>query len=87
MTERSAPGSQLLLEHNGTVMMGEAGRPAREAVEAVGAAWLSARDDLRPWLAGFGWRAHVLAGSDPSIAYGRKVPQIPATWLAHAVRD
>ncbi|MCQ4084976.1 SAM-dependent methyltransferase [Streptomyces sp. RB6PN25] len=86
VTELSAPGSELLLEHNNTVMMGEAGRSAREAVEANGAAWLSARDDLEPWLAGFGWRAEVYAGSDPSIGHGRKVPELPSTWLAHAVR-
>jgi methyltransferase (TIGR00027 family) len=85
LTELSAPGSELLLEHNSKVMEGEAARPVREAVEATGAVWLSARDDLQPWLAGYGWRAEVHAGSDPAISHGREVPKIPATWLAHAV--
>jgi methyltransferase (TIGR00027 family) len=86
LTELSAPGSELLLEHNNSeVMDGEAARPVREAVEAIGAVWLSARDDLQPWLAGYGWHAEVHAGSDPAIGHGREVPEIPATWLAHAV--
>jgi methyltransferase (TIGR00027 family) len=85
LTELSAPRSELLLEHNSKIMEGEAARPVREAVEASGAVWLSARDDLQPWLAGYGWRAEVHAGSDPAVGHGREVPEIPATWLAHAV--
>lgn len=83
----SAQGSEMLLEHNAKEMESEAARPVREAVEATGAAWLSARDDLRPWLAGFGWDATVVAGSDPAIGCGRDVPEIPATWLVHAKHD
>lgn len=86
VTELSVAGSELLLEHNSKIMESEAGRSVREAVEASGVAWKSARDDLQPWLDEYGWRAEVHAGSDSAISHGRKVPRMPATWLAHSTR-
>jgi methyltransferase (TIGR00027 family) len=82
LSELSAPGSRILLEHLKAMMLGEEGKPARDRVESQGARWLSARDDLEPWLAGHGWRAHVFAGDDPRVGYGRVVARLPACWLA-----
>lgn len=80
----SAPGSRLLLEHLDAAMLGDEGKPARDRVESQGASWLSARDDLQPWLAGYGWQANVYAGADPRIGHGRTVAPLPACWLASA---
>jgi methyltransferase (TIGR00027 family) len=84
VTTYSAPGSRVLLEHLKAMMLTEAGKPARDRVESQGASWLSARDDLEPWLASYGWRASVFAGDDPRISYGRTVAPLPACWLASA---
>jgi methyltransferase (TIGR00027 family) len=84
LTRASAPGSQLLLEHLDTRMMTERGQTIQDAVKAQNAVFVSARDDIADWLAGYGWRATVHAGSDPAIGYGRVVPEIPAGWLACA---
>lgn len=77
----SAPGSRLMLEHLKASMLEEEGRPVRERVEAQGASWLSARDDLGSWLAGYGWQAQVFAGADPRIGHGRTVAPLPACWV------
>ncbi|MCS0604643.1 SAM-dependent methyltransferase [Streptomyces sp. LP11] len=84
LTELSAPGSRLMLEHLKAAMLEEAGRPVRERVEEQGARWLSARDDIEEWLGGHGWRARVHAGDDPRIGHGRTVAPLPACWLATA---
>jgi 3-hydroxy-9,10-secoandrosta-1,3,5(10)-triene-9,17-dione monooxygenase len=84
VTRQSAPGSRVLLEHLTAAMLGPAGKPARDRVESQGAAWLAARDDLVPWLAGHGWQAAVFAGDDPRISHGRPVAPLPACWLASA---
>lgn len=84
LTELSAPGSRLMLEHLKAAMLEEEGRPVRERVEEQGASWLSARDDLKEWLGGHGWRARVYAGDDPRIGHGRSVAPLPACWLATA---
>lgn len=84
LTELSAPGSRLMLEHLKAAMLGEEGRPARERVEEQGARWLSARDDLEGWLGRHGWQAKVYAGDDPRIGHGRTVAPLPACWLATA---
>ncbi|MFE2415573.1 SAM-dependent methyltransferase [Streptomyces hokutonensis] len=84
LTELSAPGSRLMLEHLKAAMLEEEGRPVRERVEEQGAKWLSARDDLEEWLGGHGWRARVYAGDDPRIGHGRTVAPLPACWLAAA---
>ena len=85
LTELSAPGSRLMLEHLQAAMLQEEGRPVRERVEEQGAQWLSARDDLAEWLGGHGWRAQVHAGDDPRIGHGRTVAPLPACWLTTAV--
>ncbi|MEV6054606.1 SAM-dependent methyltransferase [Streptomyces sp. NPDC052107] len=82
VTELSAPGSRLMLEHLQAAMLQEAGRPVRERVEEQGASWLSARDDLMSWMGGHGWEAEVYAGDDPRIGHGRTVAPLPACWLA-----
>ncbi len=82
VTAQSAPGSRILLEHLQAVMLAEEGKAARDRVESQGASWLSARDDLGPWLASHGWQASVFAGDDPQISYGRTVAPMPACWLA-----
>lgn len=82
LTELSAPGSQLMLEHLKAAMLEEEGRPVRERVEEQGASWLSARDDLKSWMGGHGWQAEVYAGDDPRIGHGRTVAPLPACWLA-----
>ncbi|NUP36913.1 MAG: SAM-dependent methyltransferase [Streptomyces sp.] len=84
LTELSAPGSRLMLEHLQAAMLQEEGRPVRERVEEQGAQWLSARDDLAEWLGGHGWRARVHAGDDPRIGHGRTVAPLPACWLTTA---
>ncbi|XUL86497.1 SAM-dependent methyltransferase [Streptomyces galilaeus] len=84
LTELSAQGSRLMLEHLKAAMLEEEGRPVRERVEEQGAKWLSARDDLEEWLGGHGWRARVYAGDDPRIGHGRTVAPLPACWLAAA---
>jgi methyltransferase (TIGR00027 family) len=85
LTRASAPYSQLLIEHLNTKMMTERGRTIQDAVKAQNTAFVSARDDIADWLAGYGWQATVHAGSDPAIGYGRLVPEIPAGWLACAI--
>ncbi|MFF4801503.1 SAM-dependent methyltransferase [Streptomyces sp. NPDC001351] len=85
LSELSAPGSRLMLEHLQAAMLREEGRPVRERVEEQGAQWLSARDDLAEWLADHGWRAQVHAGDDPRIGHGRTVAPLPACWLTTAV--
>ncbi len=82
VSELSAPGSRLMLEHLKAAMLEEEGRPVRERVEEQGASWLSARDDLASWLGGHGWSAQVYAGDDPRIGHGRAVAPLPACWLA-----
>ncbi|MEU0588592.1 SAM-dependent methyltransferase [Streptomyces sp. NPDC006132] len=84
LTDLSAPGSRLMLEHLKAAMLQEEGRPVRERVEEQGAQWLSARDDLEQWLGGHGWQATVYAGDDPRIGHGRTVAPLPACWLATA---
>jgi methyltransferase (TIGR00027 family) len=84
LTGASAPHSQLLAEHLDTRMMSGRGRAIQDAVEAQNTVFVSARDDVADWLAGYGWQATVHAGSDPAIGYGRLVPEIPAGWLAFA---
>ncbi|MER6710987.1 SAM-dependent methyltransferase [Streptomyces sp. NPDC000877] len=84
LTELSAPGSRLMLEHLKAAMLQEEGRPVRERVEEQGAQWLSARDDLEQLLGGHGWQATVYAGDDPRIGHGRTVAPLPACWLATA---
>ncbi|MEA2193859.1 MAG: hypothetical protein QOG42_293, partial [Solirubrobacteraceae bacterium] len=63
LTALSAPGSRLMLEQLQAMMLGDEGKPARDRVESQGARWLSARDDLRPWLADHGWDASVYSGA------------------------
>ncbi|MGV9881161.1 SAM-dependent methyltransferase [Streptomyces sp. NPDC003006] len=82
LTKLSAPGSRLMLEHLKAAMLGEEGRPVRERVEEQGASWLSARDDLKSWMGGYGWQTEVYAGDDPRIGHGRTVAPLPACWLA-----
>ncbi|MFJ8532100.1 SAM-dependent methyltransferase [Streptomyces sp. NPDC093591] len=82
LTELSAPGSRLMLEHLKAAMLEEEGRPVRERVEEQGASWLSARDDLKSWMGGHGWQAEVYAGDDHRIGHGRTVAPLPACWLA-----
>ncbi|MER6569698.1 SAM-dependent methyltransferase [Streptomyces sp. NPDC001093] len=84
VTELSAPGSRLMLEHLQAAMLEEAGRPVRERVEEQGASWLSARDDLVSWMGGHGWEAEVYAGDDTRIGHGRTVAPLPACWLTTA---
>ncbi|MFF1548861.1 SAM-dependent methyltransferase [Streptomyces sp. NPDC058291] len=84
LTELSAPGSRLMLEHLKAAMLEEEGRFVRERVEEQGAEWVSARDDLEEWLGGHGWQARVYAGDDPHIGHGRPVAPLPACWLAAA---
>jgi methyltransferase (TIGR00027 family) len=87
VSKASAPGSELLLEHASTRMRSEHGGPIEDAVKAQDGALVGARDDLADWLADYGWRAVVHAGSDPAIGHGRDVPEMPAGWLAQAFRD
>jgi len=88
VTELSAPGSRLFLEQLQELMMSEEGRAARALVESQGARWLSAKDDLVPWLDGMGWSATQYSGDDLSIGHGRSVSKIPACWVASAtLRD
>jgi len=68
-------------------MLGVAAGTVQDAVKAQNSAFVSARDDVGEWLAGYGWRAVVHAGSDPEIGFGRGVPAMPAGWLACAVRS
>lgn len=82
----SAAGSTLLLEHLAAAMLGEAGAELHAVNRSVGVEWLSARDDLGPWLAGHGWAATVLAHDDPAIGFGRAVTPVPALWLVSATR-
>ncbi|MFH8570524.1 SAM-dependent methyltransferase [Streptomyces sp. NPDC017993] len=82
LTELSAPGSQLMLEHLKAAMLEEEGRPVRARVEEQGASWLSARDDLKSWMGGHSWQAEVYAGDDSRIGHGRTVAPLPACWLA-----
>jgi methyltransferase (TIGR00027 family) len=84
LTGASAPSSQLLVEHLNTKMMIRRGGTIQDAVKAQNVVLVSARDDIAEWLAGYGWRAVVHAGSDPAIGYGRLVPEMPAGWLACA---
>jgi len=86
ITGASAPGSWLLLEHLDTRMTRVAAGAVQDAVKAQNSAFVSARDDVGEWLAGYGWRAMVHAGSDPEIGFGRNVPAMPAGWLACAVQ-
>lgn len=86
ITELSAPGSALMLEHLATLMMGDEGKEARARVESQGARWLSARDEIGDWLAHYGWTANVHASVDPLIAHGRSVDRIPAGWFASSTR-
>jgi methyltransferase (TIGR00027 family) len=86
LTTVSAPHSELLAEHLSTRTLTTRSGTIRDSVESQNSAFVSARDDLADWLAGHGWRAEVHAGSDPAIGYGRRVPEMPAGWLAHAVR-
>jgi methyltransferase (TIGR00027 family) len=82
VTARSAPGSMIFLDHMQTsTLYGDDGRQIRAAVQNSGSRWLSARDDVGPWLARFGWNANVYAGDDPRIGHGRKVGSTPACWL------
>ncbi|TDC52885.1 SAM-dependent methyltransferase [Micromonospora sp. KC207] len=85
MTALSASGSALLLEHLAIGMLGEAGRKLRALNLTYGIEWISARDDLAPWLAGHGWAVEVFAHDDPRIGHGRKVAENPAMWLASGV--
>lgn len=87
ITGASAPGSWLLLEHLDTRMTRVAAGTVQDAVKAQNSAFVSARDDVGEWLAGYGWRAMVHAGSDPEIGFGRSVPAMPAGWLACAVQS
>jgi len=86
VTRASAPGSWLLVEHLDTRMLGEGGRTVQDAVKSQNSVMISARDDVADWLAGYGWRASLHAGSDPEIGYGRVLPEMPAGWLACAVQ-
>jgi methyltransferase (TIGR00027 family) len=87
LTRVSAPRSELLAEHMDTRMLATRGGTIQGAVESQNSPFVSARDDLADWLAGYGWRARVHRGSDPAIGYGRLVPEMPAGWLVHAVLD
>jgi O-methyltransferase involved in polyketide biosynthesis len=87
LTKVSAPHSELLAEHMNTRMPAARSGTIQDTVESQNSAFVSARDDLADWLAGYGWRATVHAGSDPAIGYGRLVPETPGCWLAHAVLD
>jgi methyltransferase (TIGR00027 family) len=87
ITEASVPGSWLLLEHLDTRMTRVAAGTVQDAVKAQNSAFVSARDDVGEWLAGYGWRATVHAGSDPEIGFGRSVPEMPAGWLACAIQS
>lgn len=82
----SAPGSTLLLEHLAAAMLGEAGAELHAVNRSVGVEWLSARDDLGPWLSGLGWDATVFAHDDPAIGFGRTVTPVPTLWLVSATR-
>jgi methyltransferase (TIGR00027 family) len=83
LTNVSAPGSELLAEHLSTKAPAARGGEMYDAIESQNTAFVSARDDLADWFAGYGWRAEVHAGSDPAIGYGRRVPEGPLCWLAH----
>ncbi|MER5353159.1 SAM-dependent methyltransferase [Kitasatospora sp. NPDC002551] len=85
LTALSAPGSALLLEHLAVRMLGEAGRELRALNRTYGIEWLSAHDELAPWLAGHGWDAEVFAHDDRRIGHGRTVAENPAMWLATGV--
>ncbi|ONI78077.1 hypothetical protein ALI144C_32385 [Actinosynnema sp. ALI-1.44] len=87
VSEVSAPGSELLLEHLSDRSLTSTDTPLRDVVESQGARWLSAQDDLTGWLGRHGWRAEVHANNDPAVSCGR-VPEGGETWLwlAHAVR-
>ncbi|KVE37410.1 class I SAM-dependent methyltransferase [Burkholderia sp. BDU5] len=87
ISDQSAPGSALLLEHLNTLMMSDEGKETRKRVESQGARWLSARDDIQDWLAHSGWTAAVHASVDPEIAHGRSVAHIPAGWFASSTRS
>jgi methyltransferase (TIGR00027 family) len=87
ITRLSIPGSQLLLEHLNTRMLIERTDVLHRAAESQNNDFQSARDDLAPWLARFGWRTEVHAGSDPLVDLGRGVPDMPAAWLAHGFLD
>ncbi|MEX3557229.1 MAG: SAM-dependent methyltransferase [Burkholderia sp.] len=87
VSELSAKGSALMLEHLATLMMGTEGKDARARVESQGARWLSSRDDIGEWLGRYGWTASVHASDDPAISYGRSVARIPAGWFASSTRE
>jgi methyltransferase (TIGR00027 family) len=88
VTGSSAPGSRIFLDHmQASTLYGDEGRQLRAAVEGSGSRWLSARDDIAPWLAGFGWDARVYAGDDPRISHGREVAPMPACWLVAGERS
>ena len=81
----SAPGSELLIEQLNSRMLATGDGVIHQAVRSQNIAFASACDNLETWLAQHGWRASVRASSDPSIGYGRDVPDIG--WLADAFRQ
>jgi hypothetical protein len=87
LTRLSIPGSQLLLEQLNTRMLIERTDVLHRAAESQNNGFRSARDDLALWLARFGWRSEVHAGSDMRVDFGRGVPDMPAAWLAHGFLD
>jgi methyltransferase (TIGR00027 family) len=79
VTELSAPGSMLLVEHLSTNSLRNTDTPFRAAVESRGARWVSARDDLVPWIAGHGWQALAFSNND-AISHERAVRGPGSRW-------
>ncbi|WP_067831204.1 SAM-dependent methyltransferase [Actinomadura kijaniata] len=96
LSELSAPGSGLALEHvNSAYRRLPQMRHAQERLARHGASWRSAVDDPAAWLAGHGWTAtEVTHQAEVAARLGRAVPEIydPALvgdariWLVAAER-
>ncbi|MEU8382917.1 SAM-dependent methyltransferase [Streptosporangium sp. NPDC048865] len=96
VSELSPPGSRLAAEHvNRAYAELPQMRPAMSRLAATQAAWRSAVEDPREWLAGYGWRATVTHQADLARELGRPVPAMAdpravgaaRIWLVDALRD
>lgn len=75
VTRLSAPGSRLAGEHvSHRVFTDPVARPMLDALESVGAPWLSGVDDIGGWLGASGWASEVVDLTDPAVHHGRINP-------------
>ncbi|MFF2597959.1 SAM-dependent methyltransferase [Streptomyces californicus] len=75
VTRLSAPGSRLAGEHvSHRVFTDPVARPMLDALESVGAPWLSGIDDIGTWLGASGWESATADLTDPAVHHGRITP-------------